>query len=259
MTMDSGIRHPAGSDVPDGGEGVDAHGITEMIGEVLPGNIQMLRVVRDLSAHAWSRFDDGIVDIGLATAADDDAAQLAVDVRERAAERASLRATLCPTSVAVVGAGHRSGSIGRETLRAMRGYGFTGHLYAVNRTGRAVDGIPAYRSVADVPAPVDLLIIAVPADQVNGVMAEAGAAGVRGFVVLSSGFGEDGTVGRQRQRELVRLARAHGIRLVGPNCLGVINTDSQVRLNASFAPAPPPAGRPRGRVPVGGGGGRDAR
>ncbi len=219
-----------------------AHGITEMIGEVLPGNIQMLRVVRDLSAHAWSRFDDGIVDVGVATAADDDAAQLAVDVRERAAERASLRATLCPTSVAVVGAGHRSGSIGRETLRAMREYGFTGHLYAVNRTGRAVDGVPAYRSVADLPAPVDLLIIAVPADQVNGVMAEAGAAGVRGVVVLSSGFGEDGPVGRQRQRELVRLARAHGIRLVGPNCLGVINTDSQVRLNASFAPAPPPAG-----------------
>jgi acyl-CoA synthetase (NDP forming)/L-amino acid N-acyltransferase YncA len=223
------------------GARANTRGITQLIGEVLPANMQMLRVARDLSAHAWSRFDDGIVDVGLGTT-DDDAAQLAVDGRERAAERASLRAVLAPTSVAVVGAGRRPGGVGRETLLAVRDYGFTGQLYAINRTGEAVDGIPAYCSVRDLPAPVELLVVAVPADQVSDVLADAGAAGVRGAVVLSSGFGEDGPAGRQRQRGLVRLARSHGIRLVGPNCLGVVNTDPLVRLNASFAPAAPPAG-----------------
>ena len=218
-----------------------ARGITELIGEVLPGNLGMLRVARDLSAHAWSRFDDGIVDVGLGTDGDE-VTQLAVDIRERAAERASLRAILCPTSVAVVGDGHHRGSVGHETLRALDEYGFTGRLFAVNRDGRPVDRVPAYQSVRDLPGPVDLLVIAVPADQVPGVLADAAGTGVRGAVVLSSGFGEDGPEGRGRQRELVRLARDHGIRLIGPNCLGVINTDPRVRLNASFAPAPPPAG-----------------
>ena len=129
-----------------------ARGVTELIGEVLPGNMGMLRVARDLSAHAWSRFDDGIIDVGLGTDGDD-ATQLAVDGRERAAERASLRAVLSPRSVAVVGAGHRRGGVGHETLRALREYGFTGHLYAVNRRGVPVAGVMrksyAARSIAN--------------------------------------------------------------------------------------------------------------
>jgi acyl-CoA synthetase (NDP forming)/L-amino acid N-acyltransferase YncA len=219
-----------------------AHGITELVGEVLPGNAKMLRVARDLRAHAWSRFDNGVLDVGVGTDVQDDNSQLAADVRERSAERASLRAVLSPTSVAVVGAGRTHGGVGHETLRALRDYGFTGHLYAVNRTGRAVGGIPGFRSVGELPAPVDLLVIAVPADQVADVLVQAGAAGVRGAVILSSGFGEDGAPGRRRQRKILELARAHGIRLIGPNCLGVINTDPQVRLNASFAPSAPSRG-----------------
>jgi acyl-CoA synthetase (NDP forming)/L-amino acid N-acyltransferase YncA len=217
-------------------------GITQLIGEVLPRNTTMLRVAHDLSAHAWSRFDDGVIDVGLNTDATDDEPLAAMDTRERAAEHASLKAVLSPTSVAVVGAGHTRGRVGHETLRALREYGFTGTLYAVNRNGRGIDGVPGYRSVSELPAPVDLLVVAVPADQVLGVLAEAGAVGVRAAVVLSSGFGEDGPQGRRRQAELVRLARMHGIRLVGPNCLGVANTDPEVRLNASFAPGMPSAG-----------------
>ncbi|MCA2219296.1 bifunctional acetate--CoA ligase family protein/GNAT family N-acetyltransferase [Jidongwangia harbinensis] len=217
-------------------------GITQLIGEVLPGNNQMLRVARDLSADVWSRFDDGIVDVGLGTDDLCDEALLAVDSRERAAEHASLRALLSPSSVAVVGAGHTRGGVGHETLRALREYGFAGALYAVNLTGRPIDGIPGYRSVRELPEPVDLLVVAVPADQVIGVLSEGGKVGVRGAVVLSSGFDEDGPEGHRRQAELVRTARAHSIRLVGPNCLGVINTDPRVRLNASFAPSVPSAG-----------------
>lgn len=223
--------------------GARAHtyGITELIGEVLPGNMRMLRVARDLSGRIWSRFDDGIVDVGLHTDADE-AVQLAVDVRDRVAERASLHPVLSPASVAVVGAGHRPGGVGHETLLALREYGYAGRLYAVNRTGADVGGVAGYRDVRDLPAPVDLLVIAVPADQVTTVLADAATVGVRGAVVLSSGFGEDGPRGRRRQHDLLKLARAQGIRLIGPNCLGVVNTDPQVRLNAGFAPTAPPAG-----------------
>ena len=94
----------------------------------------------------------------------------------------------------------------------------------------------------ELPPPVDLLVVAVPADQVLGVLAEGSAVDVRAAIVLSSGFGEDGPQGRQRQAELVRLARTHGIRLIGPNCLGVANTDPRIRLNASFAPGKPSPG-----------------
>ncbi|BCJ49353.1 GNAT family N-acetyltransferase [Actinoplanes sp. NBRC 14428] len=218
-----------------------ALGITELVGEVLPVNTGMLRVAHDLSARVWSRFGDGVVDVGLATG-DDESAVAAIDARDRCAERASLAALLTPASVAVAGAGHHRGSVGHETLRALREYGFTGRLYAVNRHATPIDGIPVARSLRDLPAPVDLVVIAVPAEEVAGVLRDAAAAGARAAVVLSSGFGEAGPEGERRQRELLGIARAHGIRLVGPNCLGVLNTDPRVRLNAAFAPAPPPAG-----------------
>jgi acyl-CoA synthetase (NDP forming)/RimJ/RimL family protein N-acetyltransferase len=216
------------------------HGLTELVGEVLPDNFAMLRTARDLSSHAWSRTDGGVIDIGLGAIGDDDCERM--DVRDRTAERASLRALLSPASVAVVGAGHRPGGVGHETVRGLREYGFTGALYAVNRSGRPVAGVAARESVRQLPAPIDLLVIAVPADQVASVLADGAAVGVHAAIVLSAGFGEAGPAGRTRQSELLRFARDHGIRLVGPNCLGVINTDPAVRLDASFAPEVPPAG-----------------
>ncbi|WP_306213997.1 GNAT family N-acetyltransferase [Actinoplanes sp. RD1] len=162
------------------------HGIEQLIGEVLPGNAAMLRVAHDLSPDAWSRLDAGVVDVGLAVA-DDETAGPAVDARDRAAERASLRAVLSPTSVAVVGAGHRPGSVGHETLRALREYGFAGRLHAVNRSGATVPGIPACRSVAELPTPVDLLVVAVPAEQVLDVVADGAVAGVAHDPLLGLG------------------------------------------------------------------------
>ncbi|UQU61845.1 GNAT family N-acetyltransferase [Couchioplanes caeruleus] len=216
-------------------------GVTELTGEVLPGNIGMLRVARDLSTHTWTRFAGGIVGVGVDTRGDD-AAEPVIDARDRTAERASLRALLSPRSVAVVGAGHTRGGVGHETLRALREYGFPGHVYAVNRTGAAVDGVPGSRSLRDLPRPVDLVVVAVPAGDVPAVVRDAAAAGARGVVVLSAGFAEQGPAGRRRQQEILGITRAHGMRLVGPNCLGILNTDPAVRLNACFAPAPPPAG-----------------
>ncbi|GAB1692667.1 GNAT family N-acetyltransferase [Krasilnikovia sp. M28-CT-15] len=214
-------------------------GLTELLGEVLPGNSVMLRVARDLGTGVRSTWHDGVVDIAVPT--DDVAAQQAIADRERHAERASLRPLLQPASVAVVGAG-RAGGVGHETLRALQEYGFTGARYVVNPHAETVAGLPSYPSLAALPTPVDLVVVAVPAEAVAGVVADAAAAGARAAVILSAGFGESDAAGRARQAQLVGLAREHGIRLVGPNCLGVINTDPAVHLNASFAPFAPPAG-----------------
>jgi acyl-CoA synthetase (NDP forming)/GNAT superfamily N-acetyltransferase len=216
-----------------------AQGIDHLVGDVLPGNARMLRVATDLRAH--TQFDEGVVNVGVDTTADD-AALLAVDARERVAERASLRPLLAPRSIAVVGAGRRPGGIGHETLRSIVEYGFTGLVYAINPNADEIAGVPAVPSFAALPAPVDLAVVAVPGGAVADVLADAGAAGVHAAVILSAGFGEAGVAGRAAQAELVRIARVHGIRLVGPNCIGVVNTDAAVHLNASFAPAAPPAG-----------------
>jgi acyl-CoA synthetase (NDP forming) len=201
----------------------------------------MLRVATDLSGRSWSRYEAGTVDVGLATAVDDDALA-AADLRDRASERASLRPLLAPATVAVVGGGREPGGIGHEVLRALVEYSFTGRIYAVNPQAHAVAGVASYPTLTAVPEVVDLAVIAVPAAAVPGVMADAGAAGVRATVVVSAGFIEAGAGGRATQAELVRRARAHGIRLVGPNCLGILNTDPSVRLAATFAPILPPPG-----------------
>jgi acyl-CoA synthetase (NDP forming)/L-amino acid N-acyltransferase YncA len=216
-------------------------GVAELVGEVLPGNAAMLRVATDLSGRVFTRFADGIVDVGMATAPDE-VTLAAIDSRERIAERASLRPLLAPRSIAVIGAGRAPGGIGHETLRSLVEYGFTGTLHAVNPHADSVAGVPAYPSLRDVPGPVDLAVIAVPAVAVAATLADAAAVGVRAAIILSSGFGEEGEAGRTAQADLVRTARTHGIRLVGPNCIGVLNTDPAVRLAAAFVPNLPPTG-----------------
>jgi len=216
-------------------------GITELTGEVLPGNHRMLRVAHDLTSRTTAHYSDGVVDLDVGTAVDD-ATLLAVDARDRAAERASLRPLLAPCSVAVVGAGRHPGGIGHETLRSIVEGGFAGALYAVNPRAETVAGVPAWPSLAELPGPVDLVVVAVPCPAVRDVVEQAARAGARAAVILSSGFGEAGQDGRTAQADLVRLAREHGMRLVGPNCLGIVNTASEVRLNASFAPSAAPVG-----------------
>jgi acyl-CoA synthetase (NDP forming)/GNAT superfamily N-acetyltransferase len=215
-------------------------GVTELVGEVLPGNRDMLRVAHDLSPRAWAHFDRGIVDVRLQTG-DDEQAQQAVDDRERTAEQASLQSLLRPRAIAIAGTGTGTGT-GRETLRALRGYGFTGRLYLVDTPGTSIGEEPVHRSLRDLPEPIDLLVVAEPAGQVAAVLADGAAAGVRAAVVLSSGLGEGEAGGRRHLAGLLRLARSHGIRLVGPDSLGVLNTDPRVRLDACPAPAVPPAG-----------------
>jgi acyl-CoA synthetase (NDP forming)/GNAT superfamily N-acetyltransferase len=216
-------------------------GITELYGEVLVANAKMLRVAGDLSASTTSHPQNGVVEVTIATEADEQALG-AIEARDRAAGRASLRPLLAPRSVAVVGAGRRPGGVGHEVLTGLVRYGFTGPVYPVNPQATTVAGVPAYPSLTELPGPADLVIIATPADTVPGVFEDAAAAGARAAVVLTAGFSEVGAEGRATQAELVRRAREAGIRVVGPNCLGIINTDPQIRLDASFAPDPPRRG-----------------
>lgn len=214
-----------------------AAGIRELTGQVLPENSRMLRVVNGLAASRRFDLRERIVDVDFATVADD-AAQSAADERERIAQRLSLRPLFAPRSVAVVGAGRHRGGVGHETLRALIDTGFRGTLHAVNPHAETVAGIPAVPSLLDLTDPPELAVVAVPAPLVPSVMREAGAAGVRAAVILSAGFGEAGAEGRALQAEVVEIARRHSIRLLGPNCLGILNTDPAVRLNATFASAP---------------------
>ncbi|MEV4624208.1 GNAT family N-acetyltransferase [Asanoa sp. NPDC049573] len=216
-------------------------GIDELTGMVLADNGSMMRVARGLSGRVVAHVTEDALDVGLPTA-DDVAAIDAMDERERHAEQASLRPLLRPRSVAVVGAGRAAGGVGHEALRGLQEYGYTGTLYAVNPQAVEVAGIPAYPSLGAVPGPVDLVVVAVPAPGVAGVIADAAAIGARAAVILSAGFSETGSGGRVQQAALVDVGRKHGIRIVGPNCIGILNTDPAVRLNASFTPGLPLAG-----------------
>ncbi len=148
----------------------------------------------------------------------------------------------CPRSIAVVGASRNPASIGGVVFSNLIRNGFEGPVYPINPGASSVQAVRAWPSISAVPDQVDLAILVVPAKLVPGVLDDCIEAGVKGVVVLSAGFGEVGEEGRQMQDEMVRKVRAAGMRLVGPNCLGLLNTDPAVRLDATFAPTWPPTG-----------------
>ena len=155
-----------------------------------------------------------------------------------------MRSLLAPASVAVVGVSRSRGGVGRGIFEHLQEGGFTGALYAVNAsTHDDLPGVHIHRRVTDLPEPVDLVVIAVPAARVQEVVRDCARRGVKALVVISAGFAESGPEGRRRQADLVRTARRFGMRVAGPNSFGVINTRPDVRLNASLAPEMPPAGR----------------
>jgi acyl-CoA synthetase (NDP forming)/GNAT superfamily N-acetyltransferase len=221
-------------------------GIRRFAAEVLPANSKMIKVFTDAGYQQRRSFEDGVVRLEFGLEPTD--RSLAVQrAREQRAEARSVQRLLAPGSVAVVGAGRTSGGVGRGVLANLRAAGFTGRLFAVNRAlgedDKDIDGVPAHRSVTDIGEPVDLAVVAVPAAHVPEVVAECGEHGVQGLVVISAGYAESGPDGRERQRELVRQARTYGMRIIGPNAFGIINTAPDVRLNASLAPEAPRSGR----------------
>ena len=217
-------------------------GIERFVAEVLPDNQAMIHTFRDAGYGVASAFDGGVMEMEF----DIDPTDTAIGVmaqREHRAESASIEKFFSPRSVAIIGASRRQDTIGRALVRNLVTGDFTGRVYVVNPSADAVSGMPSYQSVADIPGDVDVAIVAVPADAVHDVVLDCAAKGVHGLVVISSGFAETGEEGRQRQRRLVGLSRSYGLRLIGPNALGVINTDPDVSLNASLSPLMPPRGR----------------
>ncbi|MFD8578850.1 GNAT family N-acetyltransferase [Streptomyces virginiae] len=221
-------------------------GIRRFAAEVLPANTKMIKVFTDVGYQQKRSFEDGSVHLTLDL--EPTAESLAVQrAREQRAEARSVQRLLAPGSVAVVGVSRSGAGVGAAALRNLRDSGFRGHLYAVNEavTRDLLDGVRAYRTVEAIGAPVDLAVIAVPADRVPDAVAACGEHGVQGLVVLSAGYGDSGPAGLARQRELLRQVRSYGMRLIGPNAYGVINTAPDVELNASLTPAPMPV---RGRT-----------
>ncbi|MEU9479574.1 GNAT family N-acetyltransferase [Streptomyces sp. NPDC048191] len=221
-------------------------GIRRFAAEVLPANNKMIKVFTDAGYTQKRSFEDGVVRLEFDLEPTD--RSLAVQrAREQRAEARSVRRLLVPGSVAVVGVGRAPGGVGRSVLGNIRDAGYGGRLHAVNKAFpedlAEVDGVPAHRCVRDIEGPVDLAVVAVPAEYVPAVVAECGEHGVQGLVVLSAGYAESGPEGRERQRALVRQARAYGMRIIGPNAFGIINTAPGVRLNASLAPEMPRTGR----------------
>ncbi|HET8602993.1 MAG TPA: GNAT family N-acetyltransferase [Marmoricola sp.] len=217
-------------------------GVHRFVAEVLPENQRMIQVFREQGYQVKGGWDEGVMHLEF----DIDPTDTAIGVmqaREHRAEAASIEAFLSARSVAVIGASRRTDTIGSLLVRNLVLGDYAGKVYVVNPAAGSVSGMPAYPSVGDIPDEIDMAVVAVPADAVVDVVLDCAAKGVHGLIVISSGFAETGEEGRQRQRRLVGLARSYGLRLIGPNCLGVINTAADVSLNASLSPVMPGRGR----------------
>jgi len=216
-------------------EVAEQHGFTTLFAQVLPNNYRMIEVFRESGFPVKVRSTPDALEVELPASLSAEAVER-FEERERIGAVAAVRSFLEPGSVAVIGASRRRGTIGGELLHNLLAAEFNGPVYAVNDKVAVVQSLPAYRSVGDIPGGVELAIVALPAEHVVGAARDCAAAGVRSLLVISSGFAEAGAEGAARQRELLEVCRDAGIRIVGPNCLGVLNTSPRVRLNATFAP-----------------------
>ena len=217
-----------------------AAGIREFVAEVTAGNAHAARVFGDTGFELVRELEGGEIELRFPIAPTG-ALAMRVEGRDHVGVVASLRPFFAPRSLAVVGASRRRGSIGGELFRNILEADFEGAAYPVNLKGDPVAGVRAYRSVEELPELVDLVVICLPGGQVLDAAESALRSGVRALCVISAGFAETGVDGRDRQDRLLALVRAHGARLVGPNCLGV--AVPPIGLNATFAPRALPSGR----------------
>ena len=208
-------------------------GIERFEAEVLTDNYRMVRVFVDAGYQATKSYEEDA--IHLVFGIEPTSSSIAVmQSREHRAEARSVGRLLCPHSVAVVGASRQPRSVGHNVLVNLLRSGFQGPVYPVNPNAEFVASVRAYQSVDDVPDDVDLAILAIPAGAVPAVIDQCARKRVRGLVIMSGGFTTEGT-GPASERWLVAKARANGMRVIGPSCLGVMNTDPAVLLNATLA------------------------
>ena len=208
-------------------------GVATFVAEVLTANTPMMRVFRDAGFEVTQHRDHEVLSLTL-DIRPSTASVAAADSRERTAERRSLTPLLEPTSVCVVGVSRHRGGIGREVLENILGGGYAGTVSAVGRPGLDVPGARCVSSLHEVPPHLDLAVIALPVEQLEEAIRSLGARGTRACVILTSGLGETSAQGRRHEQRLARLAGDFGMRLVGPNCFGVLSNLRSTRLNATF-------------------------
>jgi len=217
-------------------------GISRFVAEVLPANATMLRVFSDFGYEVERRYADGVVHLTFPIAPTESSLEVQWR-REHRTEARSIARLLAPRGVAVYGASASGHGVGAAVLGHLRDGGFAGPVVPVHPTADKVGGLPAVARARDAGVPLDLGVVAVPPDRIEEVVDDAAAAGLHALVVVSAGFAEAGPEGAAAQAELIRRAHAGGMRVVGPNCLGIANTDPAVRLNATLAPRLPAPGR----------------
>ena len=222
-------------------EAAQERGVSLFEAEVLPHNHRMAEVFRESGFAVRTRSGPDVLGVEFPTEMSDDALER-FDDRDRTAAAAAVSKFLRPASVAVIGASRERGTVGGELFHNLIATAFEGPVYPVNPRARVVQSVPAFASVRDVLAEVGLAIVAVPAPLVADVARQCAGKGVDALLVISAGFAETGEEGRARQEELVSICREAGMRLIGPNCLGVLNTSPDVRLDAMFGPLFPPHG-----------------
>ncbi len=216
-------------------------GIRQFRAFVLPENRQMMRLFRNSGYDLTRTIEEGVFTVDFPVAESGSLLEAEWD-REKRAVAASLLPLFFPRSVAVIGASTDPDSIGGRLFHNILFEGFTGPLYPVNPKAKVIGSVRAYPTIADVPDDVDLAYIVVPQKHVVDVARQCAAKGVRGLVVISAGFSETGEEGARAEAELLEIVRDSGMRMVGPNCMGLLNTASSVRLNGTFAPVYPPTG-----------------
>ena len=222
--------------------GAAESGVQRFVAETLPHNVAMLTVFRAAGFQVQTRHQDGEIRVEFPVHPDEGALS-AADAREALAEFRSMHNLLAPTSVTVVGAGHDPEGLGHLVLANILAGGYSGAVFPVNSDGAEAPGRPNWHSVSEVPDPVDLVVVAVPPQAVPDVARQAAARGARSLVVVTADFAESGPAGAARQRELLEICRVGGMRLVGPNCMGILSNVGGVALNATFSASRPPSGQ----------------
>lgn len=216
-------------------------GITAFTAEVMESNRSMMDVFLDSGFAVEKHTVQGTVGVKFSLEETDYFEEKAAE-RDQKAAFASMKSIFEPRSIAVVGASTRRGQLGAEVFHNLIAGGFKGRLYPVNPAAETVEYVPCYPRVSDIPGPVDLAIVVVPAERVTDVVADCVQKGVRAIVMITAGFGETGPAGKRREEALLAQVRAAGIRMVGPNCMGVLNADPNVSMLGTFSSVFPSAG-----------------
>ena len=219
-------------------EAAEADGVAVFEADVVPDNHRMLEVFKESGFGITMKSEPGLVHVQFPTSITPDA-RARFEAREQIAAMNAVRGMLAPRSVAVIGAGRKRKTIGGEVFHNLMDGGFNGPVYPVNPSADVVQSVRAYKSILDIPGEVDLAVIVVPAKLTMQAARECAQKGVHGMVVITAGFGETGPAGKEMQRELLTIAREAGMRVIGPNCMGVINTHDDIRMNATFSPNAP--------------------